>query len=236
MRWSKEIRKMYPDEYEEDYEDIMMEFMEMGERTFVHPDIPDFSPPVYKHAKAEVSLKDRPLQVIVKIASLEVEPGQALEVGMWHVDGTLDEHIVATACCHVDCENVQGGERHFRTAVHEPDYEQNDSMGVFKGYSLDDDSFLLQPCGASSVPTGRVLRYGQIRSSIASVKCVLIIKRNQVVVPLSASFWWIRCCVTVPLLLCRLNKKSGFVKKSTRSFILSFPKKSFLIFAATCLE
>eukprot|EP00978_Attheya_sp_CCMP212_P028253 scaffold97121_cov46-Attheya_sp.AAC.2 len=150
--WWGEEREQDSDEDEDDY----FEYFDNG-RTFEHPDIPDFTPPVYKHVSAEVSLKDRPLQVIVKIASLEVEPGQSYGGGVWHVEGTLDEHIVATACCYVDCENVQGGELQFRTAVSAPYHEQSDTVGVSKGFSLEDGGFLVQPCGASSVPTRRVL-------------------------------------------------------------------------------
>ena len=87
--------------------------------------IPSFSRPSYTGAKKPVTLHDRPLQVIVKLISMELKPDTApepdfkamdiderhaywnrecpnyFETGHWHVEGTLDERIVASACCYL---------------------------------------------------------------------------------------------------------------------------------------
>jgi len=94
------------------------------------PPIPSFVPPKYTAKKKAVSLHDRPLQVIVKVISMELQPlepdyasmtedekdayadlpveekPQYFPGGHWHVEGTRDERIVASACCYLDSENV----------------------------------------------------------------------------------------------------------------------------------
>ncbi|KAL3911180.1 MAG: hypothetical protein SGARI_001763 [Bacillariaceae sp.] len=98
--------------------------------------VPWFSPPTYTSQKQTVALHDRPLQVIVKLISMELKPEEEhdydamtreermehyrreephfFEGGHWHVEGTLDERIVASACCYLDSENVRERGLEFR--------------------------------------------------------------------------------------------------------------------------
>ena len=52
------------------------------------------------------------MQVIVKLLSLELEPDNVdlrtsyYNGGSWHVEGTPEEGIVASACCYLESENV----------------------------------------------------------------------------------------------------------------------------------
>ena len=79
---------------------------------------------------------------------------------VWHVEGTVAERIVATACCYLESTNVQGGELAFRTSVHEPDYEQGDDTGVQLMYNLVNEGPLLQPLGLPCVTKeGRILAW-----------------------------------------------------------------------------
>merc|ERR1712066_890646 len=61
-------------------------------------------------------LKGRKLQVIVKIADIEVPPGGTHE-GVWHVEGMSHENIVATAevILHKD-PTLQGADLEFKRA------------------------------------------------------------------------------------------------------------------------
>jgi len=130
-------------------------------RDLAIPEIAEFNADeklrAYYDAKKTVSLRNRPLQVIVKVASLEIAAGEAYKGGSWHVEGVKDEHIVATACCYVDSQNITGGDLFFRTAVSEPEYEQGDNRGVFAVYGLEDEEPLIQPRGKCSTPQGRLL-------------------------------------------------------------------------------
>mmetsp|Transcript_37517 Transcript_37517/g.120395 ORF Transcript_37517/g.120395 Transcript_37517/m.120395 type:complete len:577 (-) Transcript_37517:1350-3080(-) len=130
------------------------------------PEVGDFDEAevkAYYDSRPAVSLRDRPLQVIVKIASLELDNNNnsagTFAGGTWHVEGVRDEHIVATACCYVDSENVRGGDLHFRTAVREPGYEQSDDRGVAEVYGLSNEEPLIQPRGHCTTPQGRVLAW-----------------------------------------------------------------------------
>lgn len=99
------------------------------EKKIVEPSIPSFSPPKHTAKKVEVNLHDRPLQVIVKLISMNLQPEEEVDLdsmtheemdvyfekertdcfgrGHWHVEGTQDERIVASACCYLDSENVE---------------------------------------------------------------------------------------------------------------------------------
>ena len=81
--------------------------------------------------------------------------------GVWHVEGSLGERIVATACCYLECTNVQGGALAFRTSVQEPeDYRQFDHTGVQLMYNLVTEGTLLQPSGSPCVTKqGRILAW-----------------------------------------------------------------------------
>lgn len=63
----------------------------------------------------------RHLQVVVKITSLDLAPGETYAGGKWHVDGLRNDHIVAGGSSCVESVNVQGGDLEFRTAVREPE-------------------------------------------------------------------------------------------------------------------
>lgn len=49
----------------------------------------------------------RPLQVIVKLANIELTPENSwYEGGTWHVEGMANENIVATGIYYYDTENI----------------------------------------------------------------------------------------------------------------------------------
>lgn len=55
------------------------------------------------------------LQVIVKIASIELTPEKPhFDQGSWHVEGQMNEHIAATALYYLDSENITPSSLSFR--------------------------------------------------------------------------------------------------------------------------
>ncbi|KAK3386423.1 hypothetical protein B0H63DRAFT_467769 [Podospora didyma] len=67
-----------------------------------------------------VDYKDCSLQVIVKMASIELTPEKPeFTPGGWHVEGMMNEHIVATAIYYLDSENITESHLDFRTMVRE---------------------------------------------------------------------------------------------------------------------
>jgi len=60
--------------------------------------------------------KDTGLQIIVKMASIELTPEKPeFSPGGWHVEGQMNEHIVATALYYLDSENITDSHLDFRT-------------------------------------------------------------------------------------------------------------------------
>ncbi|KAK0721775.1 hypothetical protein B0T26DRAFT_700267 [Lasiosphaeria miniovina] len=58
------------------------------------------------------------LQVIVKMASIELTPEKPeFAPGGWHVEGQMNEHIVATAIYYLDSENITESHLDFRAMV-----------------------------------------------------------------------------------------------------------------------
>lgn len=105
------------------------------------------------------NLRDKHLQVIVKMASIELTPEKPkFSGGSWHVEGMRNERIVATSCMYLESINCTDSMLEFRAAVAEPeDYEQNDTQGVHMMYGLKDGDTLVQCRGARRTLAGRVL-------------------------------------------------------------------------------
>ncbi|KUJ09394.1 uncharacterized protein LY89DRAFT_628514 [Mollisia scopiformis] len=59
--------------------------------------------------------KDTGLQIIVKMASIELTPGKPeFPVGGWHVEGQMNERICATALYYLDSDNITSNNLSFR--------------------------------------------------------------------------------------------------------------------------
>jgi hypothetical protein len=130
-------------EYEEsDYDDP--DFMD--NRTPNDPDVPKYKP--HKIPKT-INLKGNTLQVIVKISNIILTPKQPkYNGGSWHVEGMKNESIVASGIYYWKSENITESKLSFRTAVNDPDYQQNDNSGVSKIYSKHDEDPMNQFLGS----------------------------------------------------------------------------------------
>ncbi|KAL2260094.1 hypothetical protein VTK26DRAFT_6015 [Humicola hyalothermophila] len=74
--------------------------------------------------------KDTGLQVIVKMASIELTPEKPdFPVGGWHIEGQLNEHIVATALYYLDSENVTPSRLSFRMRTSYQQSELQERVG-----------------------------------------------------------------------------------------------------------
>ncbi|MEU8777339.1 DUF4246 domain-containing protein [Streptomyces sp. NPDC048606] len=132
-------------------------------RSPVVPDAPDFTPPASPDASARVDLRGRRLQVIVKLATLHLTPDKPeYQGGSWHVEGMLNERIVSTGIYYWDSDNITESRLGFRTALDDPDYEQNDDDGLREVYGLEDEDTLNQELGSASTPAGRCLAFPNV--------------------------------------------------------------------------
>ncbi|MFI8371613.1 DUF4246 domain-containing protein [Streptomyces sp. NPDC085466] len=129
----------------------------------VIPDAPDFTPPEVPDASARVDLRGRRLQVIVKLATIHLTPDKPEYAGgSWHVEGMLNERIVSTGIYYWDSENTTESRLGFRTALDDPEYEQNDDDGVREVYGLENEDALNQVLGSVPTPEGRCLAFPNI--------------------------------------------------------------------------
>ncbi|MFI1280919.1 DUF4246 domain-containing protein [Streptomyces sp. NPDC020858] len=129
----------------------------------VIPDAPAFTPPELPDASARVDLRGRHLQVIVKLATIHLTPDKPeYQGGSWHVEGMMNERIVSTGIYYWDSENITESRLSFRTALDDPDYEQNDDNGLREVYGLEDEGALNQILGSASTPAGRCLAFPDI--------------------------------------------------------------------------
>ncbi len=117
------------------------------------PEPPPFRPPSTK-GRVEVSLKGRTLQVIVKLANIVLTPEKPqYPGGAWHVEGMLNEQIVATGLYYYACENITESRLAFRTQVgSDPDgmdmeYEQNDNRGYRSVFGFANEDMMNQELG-----------------------------------------------------------------------------------------
>lgn len=114
---------------------------------------------------------DKGLQVIVKIASIELTPGKPQYAGgSWHLEGMQNEHIAATALYYYDCKNVTESRLHFRAKAEldsvDMHYEQDDHDGLEKIYGLPPgglrNSEQVQELGSVVTKEGRLLAFSNV--------------------------------------------------------------------------
>ncbi|KZV94711.1 hypothetical protein EXIGLDRAFT_672811 [Exidia glandulosa HHB12029] len=112
----------------------------------------------------EFSLRDREIQVIVKLANIILTPDRPeYPGGSWHVEGMKNEHIVASGIFYYDEENITESRLAFRTAVREPlHYEQNDERGCVTVWGLANDDPLVQDLGSVETKEGRCIAFPNI--------------------------------------------------------------------------
>lgn len=145
----------------EQYDLAWEEWLEDREPTI--PDAPDFVPPPRPDDSARVDLRGRRLQVIAKLAAIHLTPDKPeYPGGSWHVEGMLNERIVATCIYYWDSENITESRLNFRAAVAQPNYEQNDHRGVAAVYGLTNGASLQQELGSARSMAGRCLAFPNI--------------------------------------------------------------------------
>lgn len=88
----------------------------------------------YYSLRLQDDFREQGLQVVVKLASIELTPEKPEYAGgSWHVEGFLNEHIVATALYYYEVENVTEARISFRTEAgldqEEMQYDQGTSAG-----------------------------------------------------------------------------------------------------------
>ncbi len=98
----------------------------------VHNEVPSFKSQVSYEVDPTTTLRekfrDTGLQIIVKMASIELTPEKpSFSPGSWHIEGMMNEHIVATALYYLDSHNVTDSHLEFRALA--SDYQRDWNVG-----------------------------------------------------------------------------------------------------------
>lgn len=98
------------------------------------------------------------LKVIVKLANIELTPEvPRYEGGSWHVEGTINEDIVATVLYYYDVENIEDSKLSFREHLNDPPYEQGDDFYCEYYYGLKDGDIMRKLAGSVVTKQDRLL-------------------------------------------------------------------------------
>ncbi|KAJ6633832.1 hypothetical protein Bhyg_16969 [Pseudolycoriella hygida] len=107
--------------------------------------------------------RDNRLSVIIKLANIELTPKKPkYKGGVWHVEGTESEAIVATGILYYSMENVTESLLKFRAAVDDPPYEQDDREGVYQVFGLENEGPLNQKLGSIVAREGRCIAFPNV--------------------------------------------------------------------------
>ncbi|KAI0631405.1 hypothetical protein C8Q77DRAFT_1060680 [Trametes polyzona] len=118
------------------------------------PDPPPFSPPT-TDGRVELKLGGRTVQVIVKLANIVLTPeNPKYPGGSWHVEGMLNEKIVATGLYYYKCENITQSRLDFRATAGDGrdngtwmEYSQSDDRGYCTAFGFGGGNALNQEIG-----------------------------------------------------------------------------------------
>ena len=124
-------------------------------------------------SRLAAEFKDSGLQVIVKMASIELTPEKpTFEAGNWHVEGQMNEQICATALYYVDSENITPSSLSFRVRTPTEEWESYYAVGqdayhwLEKVYGVNLGGGSGDPClqryGSVQTPQDRVLAFPNV--------------------------------------------------------------------------
>lgn len=140
------------------------------EPVFLEPD--DYTDVDYAAAETlRDKFKESGLQVIVKMASIELTPEKPeFPTGSWHIEGQMNEHICATALYYLDSDNVTPSSLAFRmgTSWDQWDLQMSAGQDAFNwlersfGTNFKAHGACLQFYGSVNTPEGRLLAFPNV--------------------------------------------------------------------------
>ncbi|KAF7354774.1 hypothetical protein MSAN_01391600 [Mycena sanguinolenta] len=110
------------------------------------------------------SLRGKTIQCIIKLANIHLTTeNPEYEGGSWHVEGMLNERIVASGIYYYEEENIDESELAFRVTTGAPVYhKQDDEMCMHILYGLQRDTHCCQDLGSIRTSAGRALAWPNI--------------------------------------------------------------------------
>ncbi|KAF9527132.1 hypothetical protein CPB83DRAFT_895559 [Crepidotus variabilis] len=162
-----EGRQQREAEDENDYWDRRQEWIEET-RKIIYPE-PDA--PFVPHAEpAKFDLRERysksGLQIIVKLANIQLTPeNPCYDGGSWHVEGQMNERIIATSLYYYSSDNITTSTLSFRQQIDsqglelDVSYPQNDHEWLWDIFGCDQDGYAIQDLGCVETREGRLLTF-----------------------------------------------------------------------------
>ncbi|KAK3339955.1 hypothetical protein B0T25DRAFT_365827 [Lasiosphaeria hispida] len=97
----------------------------------IYPEPREYEPVTYvREDSIRRKFKDNGLQVIVKMATIELTPEKPdFPAGGWHIEGQMNEHIAATSLYYLDSENITPSHLSFRMQVDGEQEELQELLG-----------------------------------------------------------------------------------------------------------
>ncbi|KAJ5335048.1 hypothetical protein N7452_007451 [Penicillium brevicompactum] len=108
--------------------------------------------------------KERGLQVITRMLGIDLTPENSAFAADWHVEGTMNEHICASAFLTYEHNNVNDCYMEFRNMVEtasltEVDHEPNDFIWLRQVFGLENNEPAIQAPGSIRAMPGRCIMY-----------------------------------------------------------------------------
>ncbi|PGH26824.1 hypothetical protein AJ80_01403 [Polytolypa hystricis UAMH7299] len=137
-------------------------------RITILPDADEFEAPGEPKVKIDLQKDYGRLQVIVKLANIELTPDKPeYGGGSWHVEGQMNEHICATALYYYDSENITESHLSFRQQCRfkggeELIYDQHIHDFLPDVYGLQNGESIVQEIGSVLCREDRLLTFPNI--------------------------------------------------------------------------
>ena len=99
------------------------------------------------------------LKVIVKLINIELTPeiNPVYAGGSGHVEGGINEDIIATVLYYYDVENITESKLSFRTGFDDPCYERDDRFYTETIFGFHGDDHMVKVLGGIEVQSGRII-------------------------------------------------------------------------------
>ncbi|KAL0064466.1 hypothetical protein AAF712_008630 [Marasmius tenuissimus] len=127
-------------------------------------------PAVLTHVNLRQDWKAEGLQIIVKLANIELRPEEGKtshEGGTWHIEGQLNEHICASAIYYYDQSNITESRLAFRQLtkgyeLEDIEYPQDDYEGIETLFGVKQQGPALQILGSVVTKEGRLVAFPNV--------------------------------------------------------------------------
>ncbi|KAI7188122.1 hypothetical protein D0869_12798 [Hortaea werneckii] len=141
-------------------------------RVLMQPEPNKYDHRPFRPSRSTIDLREefgqKGLQVIVKLANIHLTPDKTTyDGGSWHIEGSLNEHICASALYYYDCENITESHLSFREAIStealdRKNYHQDDWTHLETQYGVENGGPGIQELGRVETKEGRVLAFPNV--------------------------------------------------------------------------